>query len=92
MDLQLLKKLMIMARIELDEVAQQAMLKDLEKIFGWIEQLQAIDTEGIEPLTTLSSEQPILREDIPQPPLDHQRALSNTAYSDSNYFNVPGLK
>jgi aspartyl-tRNA(Asn)/glutamyl-tRNA(Gln) amidotransferase subunit C len=92
MDLQLLKKLMTMARIELDEVAQQTMLKDLEKIFGWIEQLQAIDTEGIEPLTTLSLEQPILREDIPQPSLDHQKALSSTVYSDSNYFNVPGLK
>lgn len=92
MDKQQFQKLMHMSRLALPENEQEAMVGDLEKIYGWIEKLQEIDTRGVEPLTTLVVEQPILREDIPATPLDHAKALSSSKKSDSNYFRVPKVK
>ena len=92
MDKQLLDKLMRMAKLELSEAEQAIMLADLNKICGWIEKLQEVDTEGINPLTALALEQPTLREDIAQPPLDHAKALGSSKYVDSNYFRVPKVK
>lgn len=92
MDKQLLDKLMRMAKLELSEAEEAIMLADLNKICGWIEKLQEVDTEGLEPLTALALEQPSLREDIAQPPLDHKRALSTSKHTDSNYFRVPKVK
>jgi aspartyl-tRNA(Asn)/glutamyl-tRNA(Gln) amidotransferase subunit C len=92
MDKELLDKLMRMARLELSEEEQTIMLADLNKICGWIEKLQEVDTEGQDPLTALALEQPALREDIPQPPLDHEKALASSKYTDSNYFRVPKVK
>lgn len=92
MDKQLLQKLMHMSRLDLPEDEQETMVHDLEKIYDWIEKLQELDTTGVEPLTTLVVEQPILREDIPATPLDHAKALSSSKESDSNYFRVPKVK
>ncbi len=92
MDKQLFQKLMHMSRLDLPEDVQKSMVHDLEKIYGWIEKLQEVDTTGVEPLTTLVLEQPILREDLPATPLDHAKALSSSKESDSNYFRVPKVK
>ncbi len=40
-----------LARLELASDARERVLKDLNGIFGLIEQLQAVDTTGVEPLT-----------------------------------------
>jgi len=40
-----------LARLELAGDTQARVLKDLNGIFGLIEQLQAVDTQGVEPLT-----------------------------------------
>jgi aspartyl-tRNA(Asn)/glutamyl-tRNA(Gln) amidotransferase subunit C len=92
MDKQLLDKLMRMAKLELSEAEQVIMLTDLNKICSWIEKLQEVDTEGLDPLTAIVSEQPTLREDAAQPPLDHTKALSSSKNVDSNYFRVPKVK
>lgn len=92
MDELLLKKLMLMAKIELPQEAQKVMLADLSRICEWIEQLDKVDTTGVEPLTTLTIEEPILREDVAYPSLNHKKALATSMYSDSNYFSVPNLK
>lgn len=83
---------MHMARLHLPAHEQEAMVRDLEKLYDWIEKLQEVNTTGVEPLTTLVAQQPILREDIPAAPLDHAKALASAQQSDSNYFKVPKIK
>lgn len=91
-DKQLLSKLMNLAKLSLSEADQETMLQDLNKIGAWIEKLQELDTTGVAPLTNMSLEQDIYREDIPQKPLAHEQALANAPHSDSNYFRVPQVK
>jgi aspartyl-tRNA(Asn)/glutamyl-tRNA(Gln) amidotransferase subunit C len=54
-----------------------------------VEQLQEVDTEGVEPLTNMSHEVNVFREDVAGEHLDHERALKNAPDHDEDYFRVP---
>ena len=57
-----------LARLELSESEQAAMLQQLNGFFGIVEQMSAVDTRGVEPLyTPLAAVQEValrLREDV----------------------------
>ena len=92
MDEILLDKLLSMAKLELSPQARMTMLADLGRVCDWVEQLQSVDTNTAEPLTTLASHTPILREDIPQTPLDHSRARGLVDSPGGEYFSVPNFR
>ena len=83
------KKIAHLARLGLDEKASEKMAKDLTQILEWVDKLQEVDTEGIEPLTGMSEEENILRKDIAEDTLSHEKALANAPVKDSNYIRVP---
>lgn len=84
-----IKKISHLARLEFDESSTEKMSKDMSQILDWVEKLNEIDTENIEPLTTMSSEVNDMREDIRGNHLDHEAALKNAPKKDSDYFRVP---
>jgi aspartyl-tRNA(Asn)/glutamyl-tRNA(Gln) amidotransferase subunit C len=53
-----------LARIEIDEVAAREVHKKLEAIFAMINELQAVDTTGIEPMSHAQDVTLPLREDV----------------------------
>ncbi|RPA66561.1 Asp-tRNA(Asn)/Glu-tRNA(Gln) amidotransferase subunit GatC [Cyclobacteriaceae bacterium YHN15] len=88
-DLNTVKKIAHLARLEFDEEGAEKMKKDMTQILDWEEQLNEIDTEGVEPITTMSSEENVLREDVVGEHLTHEKALLNAPQRDSDYFRVP---
>lgn len=88
-DLNTVRKIAHLARLELDEESAKKMQKDMTQILDWEEQLNEVDTEGVEPLTTMSSEVNVLREDIVGEHLPHEDGLKNAPQRDSDYFRVP---
>ena len=46
-----IRRLAELARIHFDDDAQTRLLRQLNDVFGVLEQLRAIDTSGVEPLT-----------------------------------------
>jgi aspartyl-tRNA(Asn)/glutamyl-tRNA(Gln) amidotransferase subunit C len=58
-------------------------------IVNWVEKLKEVNTDGVEPLTTMSYEVNVLREDEVKEHLSHERALKNAPKKDSDYFRVP---
>ena len=88
----LLQKIALLAQIEVSEKTEAKLLEGLNKIIGWVEKLQEVDTANVPPLVTLSQETNIYQEDIPQSPLANKRALINAPSKDSNYFRVPQQK
>jgi len=84
-----LRKIAHLARLELDPDKEDAMTNDLNEIINWVEQLQEVDTEGVEPLTNMSEEVNVFRKDKAGEHLDHQRALKNAPKHDEDYFRVP---
>ena len=53
-----------LARIEIDEAAAREVHKKLEAIFAMINELQAVDTTGIEPMSHAQDVMLPLREDV----------------------------
>ncbi|MTI22956.1 Asp-tRNA(Asn)/Glu-tRNA(Gln) amidotransferase subunit GatC [Fulvivirga sp. RKSG066] len=88
-DKELLNKTAHLARLEFDENSAEQMMKDMTEIIDWVEKLNEVDTDGVEPLTTMSQEINALREDEPKPHLSHERALENAPKKDADYFRVP---
>lgn len=88
-DRPLLDKIAHLARLEFDEKDAEKMMRDMSAIVDWVEKLKEVDTEGVEPLTTMSHEINALREDEVKEHLSHERALRNAPQRDSDYFRVP---
>jgi aspartyl-tRNA(Asn)/glutamyl-tRNA(Gln) amidotransferase subunit C len=84
-----IKKIAHLARLEFDESSAEKMSKDMSQILDWVEQLNEVDTTEVAPLTTMSSEVNVMREDQVGAHLDHEAALKNAPKRDSDYFRVP---
>jgi aspartyl-tRNA(Asn)/glutamyl-tRNA(Gln) amidotransferase subunit C len=78
-----------LAKLEFDEQSGEQMKADLEKIIGFVDKLNEIDTEGVEPLIYLSEEVNVLREDEIKAVVSQVEALKNAPEKDSDYFKVP---
>ncbi len=88
-DRELLDKIAHLSRLEFDEKDADKMVKDMTEIVEWVEKLNEVDTEGVEPLTTMSHEVNAMREDEVKEHLSHERALRNAPAKDADYFRVP---
>lgn len=86
---ELLDKIAHLARLELDEKDAEKMMEDMTSILSWMEKLNEVNTDGVEPLMSMSHEVNSLREDEVRPHLDQTEALRNAPKKDSNYFRVP---
>jgi aspartyl/glutamyl-tRNA(Asn/Gln) amidotransferase, C subunit len=84
-----LEKIAHLARLELKEEDKEKMLVDMTNMLNFVEKLQEVNTDGVEPITTMSYEINSLREDEVKPHLEHDRALRNAPKKDEDYFRVP---
>lgn len=84
-----IKKIAHLARLEFNESSAEKMSSDMSQILDWVEKLNEIDTENIEPLTTMSSEVNVMREDKVAHQLAHESGMKNAPKKDSDYFRVP---
>lgn len=78
-----------LARLEFSESEKEATREDLERIIAFMDKLQEVDTENVEPLVFMSHEINKLREDIPAVTLSQKEALKNAPKKDSDYFRIP---
>jgi aspartyl-tRNA(Asn)/glutamyl-tRNA(Gln) amidotransferase subunit C len=88
-DRTLLDKIAHLSRLEFDEKDAGKMMSDMTNIVNWVEKLNEVDTTGVEPLTTMSYEINVLREDVVKDHLPHELALQNAPKKDADYFRVP---
>lgn len=78
-----------LARLEFKGEAKQEIKADLENIISFMEVLQEVDTEGVEPLMFMNDEINKLREDVPVVTINQKDALLNAPKKDSDYFRIP---
>ena len=65
------------------------MVSDMNKMISFIDKLDQIDTELIEPLVYMSEETNVLRADEVGEHISKEKALKNAPQKDSDYFKVP---
>ncbi|MBV6643496.1 MAG: Asp-tRNA(Asn)/Glu-tRNA(Gln) amidotransferase subunit GatC [Cyclobacteriaceae bacterium] len=86
---EVLQKIAHLARLDLKPEKEESLKQDLEEILDWVEELNEVDTEGIEPLTNMSFEVNTLREDKVGEVLPREKGLKNAPAHDDQYFRVP---
>lgn len=82
-------KLSGLCKLEFNDAAREGIRQDLERILGFCEKLNEVDTEGVEPLVYMSEEVNRLREDKIEGMISRDEALKNAPEKDSDYFKVP---
>ncbi len=78
-----------LSRLQFDEKDKVRIQEDLERILGFCQKLDNLDTSNVEPLVYISNRKEHLREDIVKPSLSKADALLNAPDGDSDYFRVP---
>ncbi len=78
-----------LARLELSADEAEAMTRDLGRILEYVETLEGLDTDGIEPTSHAIPLDTPVRADEPAPPMDPDAALSNAPDRDGDAFVVP---
>ena len=83
------KKVASLARIREPEERLEALAAELNGILAWIEQLNEVDTAGVEPMTSVVDAKLPLRADVVSEPGDPARILANAPKIERNFFVVP---
>ena len=78
-----------LARLELAPDEREAMARDLGRILDHVADLQALDTDGIEPTSHPIPVPTPLRPDVAAEPIDPERALANAPQREGTAFVVP---
>jgi aspartyl-tRNA(Asn)/glutamyl-tRNA(Gln) amidotransferase subunit C len=78
-----------LARLQFEGAEKERIKKDLNRIVSFMDKLNELDTEGVEPLIYLSEELNVLRKDEVKQTISQKQALKNAPKSDSDYFKVP---
>ena len=84
-----LRKIAHLGRLEFDPKHEESMTKSLTSILDWVEKLNEVNTENVEPLIHMSEEINVFREDVVRPHLAHEKGLKNAPKKDQDYFRVP---
>lgn len=88
-DQETLHKIAHLARLEVRPEEEAELLNSLNGVLTWMEQLAEVDTTDVEPLTHISAETNVLRDDIVGQHLPRDQALVNAPQHDEQFFEVP---
>ena len=80
-----------LARLSLTEDEVNLYTSQLSKILDYIDQLNKINTEGIEPMTQPIPTVNVMREDIIKKQFERQEVLSNAPHEEYGFFRVPKI-
>lgn len=83
------RKVANLARIREPEERLEPLAREISGIMAWIEQLNEVDTDGVEPMTSAVQVALPMREDVVTDGGDPAKVLSNAPKSDKNFFVVP---
>lgn len=88
-DSSVVKKIAHLARIRITDEEADGYEKELNSILNWVEQLNEVNTEGVEPLrSVISAELPRRADEVTEGDL-HEAVLKNAPISKYGCFVVP---
>jgi aspartyl-tRNA(Asn)/glutamyl-tRNA(Gln) amidotransferase subunit C len=83
------RKVARLARIAEPEERLEGLARELSGILDWIEQLNEVDTDGVEPMASAVHMPAPMRDDVVTEGGDPEVVLSNAPKRAGNFFVVP---
>ena len=78
-----------LSRIKLDEAAEAKMEKELGAVIEYMDILNTLDTEGIEPMSHVFAIDNVMREDVVSPSYDREALLAGAPERTDETVVVP---
>jgi aspartyl-tRNA(Asn)/glutamyl-tRNA(Gln) amidotransferase subunit C len=88
-DLKTIKHISKLSRISVDEKRAQKLAGDLNSIFDFIEKLNKLKTDNVEPLTSVAETKLRLRPDEVKSKNIREQIVKNSPQDNEDYFVVP---
>ena len=88
-DLKTIKHISKLARISVDEQKAEKLAEDLNSIFKFIEKLNKLKTDNVEPLTSVAETTLKLRSDEVKSKDIREQIIKNSPQDNEDYFVVP---
>ncbi len=85
----LVEKLARLSKLRFSDAEKAAIKNDLQQMIGFVEKLNELNLEGVEPLLHLSEEVNVLRDDEVKGSITREAALQNAPLHDNQFFKVP---
>jgi aspartyl-tRNA(Asn)/glutamyl-tRNA(Gln) amidotransferase subunit C len=82
-------KIAELAKLEFNDTAKDEIKADLNKMLDFVDKLNELDTDNVEPLIYMLDEEHELRADEVKGHVTQQSGLKNAPNKDTDYFKVP---
>ncbi len=79
----------ILAKLDLNEAEKEQAKKDMSRMLDYIDQLNELDTTGVEPMSHVFAVQNVFREDVVTNGDESEAMLANAPAEKQNMFKVP---
>ena len=86
---ELLDKLANLSRLEFNPEEKLILKDELEKMIGFFDKLNELDTENVEPLLFMNNNSNFTRQDVVKNELDQKDVFENTTVHENQFFKVP---
>ena len=89
LDIDAVRHIALLARIRVGEEELAPLADELTRILTWIEQLNAVDTDNVAPMTSVAEQRLPQREDAVTDGGIAEKVLANAPDRVGNFFAVP---
>ena len=79
----------ILAKLSLSDEAKEQAKEDMQKMLDYVEKLDELDTEGVEPLSHIFGDQNVFREDVVTNGDNKEAMLANAPKAKEGQYQVP---
>ena len=79
----------ILAKLSLGEEAKAKAKQDMQKMLDYVEKLDELDTDGVEPLSHIFGDQNVFREDVVTNGDNKEAMLANAPKAKEGQYQVP---
>ena len=81
----------LLSRLECSDAEIGKFADDLNSILGYVEKLQELETDDVEPTSHALRQRNVFREDEVRPSLTNEQALSNAPEKEAGHFKTPPI-
>ena len=85
----LVEKLAHLARLQFNDAEKEEIKYDLQRMIAFVEKLNELNLEGVEPLLHMTDEVNVLRDDEVKGSITREEGLKNAPVHDEQFFKVP---
>ena len=88
-DADTVRKIAFLSRLKVDDDKIEDTKDEFNKILTWVEELNEVDTDGVEPLVSVNQTNLTMRKDVVTEGNQSEAILANATLQEYGYFAVP---